>query len=104
MRKRHPKARFSKRRLKQLVEELVSLAKKLCPEAEVVEVKILGYEELDAMVDIVVPDSAEEKVYEAASHWAYEVFMSEGYDIGVSVLSCSDYERLMAKMKSLSAG
>jgi len=101
MMKRNPKARFSKQRLRKLVDELIALAKSLCPEAEVTEVKVPGYEELDAMVEIVVPDSDEEAVYELLSHQAYEIFMDEGYDIGVSVISRSDYESLKAKVERL---
>jgi len=101
MMKRHPKVRFSKRRLRQLIDELVGVAKSLCPEAEVVEVKIPGYEELDAMVEIVVPDEKEEEVHEAILHREYEIFMNEGYDIGVHVISRSDYEHLKAKVRNL---
>lgn len=100
MMKRNSKARFSKRRLRQLINELVGLAKDLCPEAKVVELRVPGYEELDAMLEIVVPDSDEENVHNSVSRRAYEIFMSEGYDIGVSVLSRSDYERIKAKVKS----
>ncbi|MEZ8221124.1 hypothetical protein GG496_001294 [Candidatus Fervidibacteria bacterium JGI MDM2 JNZ-1-D12] len=103
MRKRHPNARFSKRRLKQLINELIAYAKELCPEAEILEVKIPGYEELDAMVEIVVPDEKYEQVHDAVLHREYEIFMTEGYDIGVHVLSRSDYDWIMAKMKSLGA-
>lgn len=53
------------------------------------------------MVEIVVPDSDEEAVHETLSHRAYEIFMDEGYDIGVSVLSRSDYESLKAKVERL---
>lgn len=102
MRKRHPNARFSKRRLKQLINELIARAKELPPEAEVLEIKIPGYEELDAMVDIIVPDEKYEKVHESILHREYEIFMDEGYDIAVRVLSRSDYEWITAKMKSLS--
>ncbi len=101
MMKRNPKARFSKQRLRKLVDELIGLAKSLCPEAEVTEIKVPGYEELDAMVEIVVPDSDEEAVHETLSHRAYEIFMDEGYDIGVSVLSRSEYESLKAKVERL---
>ncbi|MFN3420155.1 MAG: hypothetical protein ACK40X_00335 [Armatimonadota bacterium] len=101
MRKRHPNARFSKRRLKQLINELIDYAKELCPEAEVVGIKIPGHEELDAVVNIVVPDEKYEEVDDAIAHREHEIFMTEGYDIGVRVLSRSDYEWLAAKMKSL---
>ncbi|MCS7193277.1 MAG: hypothetical protein NZ937_09905 [Armatimonadetes bacterium] len=101
MRKHSPKAKFSKRRLKQLVNDLIAYAKELCPEAEVLGVKIPGYEELDAIAEIVVPDEKYEEVDEAIAHREFEIFMTEGYDIGIRVLSRSDYEGIMAKMKSM---
>mgnify|MGYP001774237160 CR=1 FL=1 len=86
--------------MKQLIDELIGLAKSLCPETEVVEVKIPGYEELDAMVEIVVPDEKEDEVHDAVLHREHEIFMDEGYDIGVHIVSRSDYERLKAKREA----
>ncbi|MFA0765593.1 MAG: hypothetical protein BDTLLHRC_000546 [Candidatus Fervidibacter sp.] len=101
MRKHLSKGRFSKRRLKQLVNELIAYAKELCPEAEVIAVKVPGYEELDAMVEIVVPDEKDDEVHDAISRREFEIFMNEGYDIAVRVLSRSDYESLKAKVERL---
>jgi len=104
MKKRGSKGKLSMQRVEKLVNDLIAYTKQLCPEAEVVEVKIPGHEELDAMVDIVVPDERYEEVHDAVLHREQEIFMNEGYDIAIHILSRSDYEWLMAKMKSLSAG
>jgi hypothetical protein len=93
MRKNDPKARFSRRRLERLIGELISYAKDLCPEAEIIKVQVPGYEEEDARIEIVVPD--------AISRREFEIFMNEGYDIAVRVLSRSDYESLKAKVERL---
>ncbi len=83
MSRRNGKARFSRRRLERLIGELCSLAKDLCPEA-VVEIEP-GVEELDAWIEVMVPDEKEEEVHDALIQRAHEVFMEEGYDIGVHV-------------------
>jgi hypothetical protein len=95
---RRPKFWFPKRRLKQRVRELTALAKELAPDAEVTEVLIPGYEELDAWIDIVVPDDKEEMVYEALSQRRYEIFTDEGYDIGLGITERSQYEAVQAKL------
>jgi hypothetical protein len=94
MNKKH--SRFSRRRLERLVNELCSLAKDLCPEAEV-EVHIPGYEETDAKIRIIVPDDKWDVVDEALSRRAYEIDVEEGYDIGVSVVEHSHIERIQSK-------
>jgi len=101
MRKSNPKARFSRRRLERLVGELISYAKDLCPEAEVIKVQVPGYEEEDARIEIVVPDEKDDEVHDAISRREFEIFMNEGYDIAVRVLSRSDYESLKAKVEKL---
>ena len=55
MKRMAPAKCYSRRRLKRFVAETVSLAKDLCPEAEI-RVKIPGYEELDAFIGVIVPD------------------------------------------------
>lgn len=74
-------ARFSRRRLEGLIGELISLTKDLCPDAEI-EVRIPGYEEQDALLDIIVPDEKEEEVHEALSQKAHDIFMDTDYHIG----------------------
>lgn len=66
-----------------------------------VGIKIPDHEELDAMVNIVVPSDKYEEVDNAIVRREHEIFITESYDIGVRVFSHSDYERLAAKMKSL---
>jgi hypothetical protein len=40
-------------------------------------------------------------VHDAISRREFEIFMNEGYDIAVRVLSRSDYESLKAKVERL---
>lgn len=101
MRKVHPRVRFSKRKLERLIGELISYAKELCPEAEVLKVQVPGYEEEDARIEIVVPDEKDDEIHDALLHREHEIFMNEGYDIAVRVLSRSDYEHLKAKVRNL---
>ncbi|MBI4530674.1 MAG: hypothetical protein HY709_04055 [Candidatus Latescibacteria bacterium] len=94
MKKKH--SRFSRRHLERFINELCSLAKDLCPEAEI-EVRIPGYEESDAKIRVVVPDDTWDVVDEALSQRAYEIDVEEGYDIGVSVIERSHIERMVGK-------
>lgn len=82
----------SKRRLQQHIAELTSLTKNLAPEAEILDVFIPGYEELDAWIDIVVPDAKEEKVSEALSQRRYEIFSTDDFFIGLGITERSQYE------------
>lgn len=93
------KARFSKRRLERLIGELTSLAKDLAPDAEILAVRIPGYEELDAWIRIVVPDEKEELVSETLSQRSHEIFMEQGYDIGLGITERSHHEAVHERMK-----
>jgi hypothetical protein len=95
---RLPKLWFPRRRLKQRIRELTSLAKELTPEAEVIAVLIPGYEELDAWIDIVVPDDKEEVVSEALSQRREEIFTNDGYHIGLGITERSQYEATQEKL------
>ncbi|MCI0690589.1 hypothetical protein L0337_01130 [candidate division KSB1 bacterium] len=90
--------RFSKRRLQQHISELTSIAKNLAPDIEITEVLIPGYEDLDAWIDIVVPDEMEEIVSETLSQRRYEIFTEEGYDIGLGITERSQYEAVQSKL------
>ena len=79
---------FSKRRLEQHVLALCSLAKDLCPDAEI-EIHIPGFGGLDAWLDVVVDDEKVLEVHEALSQHAFEIYMDEGYDIGMNVVEQS---------------
>lgn len=94
MSRRSVKAQFSRRRLERLIGELCSLAKDLCPEAAV-EVEP-GVDELDAWIEVIVPDEKEEEVHDALIQRAHELFMEEGYDIGVHVTERSAQKKLAA--------
>ena len=91
--------RHSKRRLQQHINELTSLAKNLAPDAEIIDILIPGYEELDAWIDIVVPDEKEEEVSEALSQRRYEIFTEDDYSIGLGITARSQYEAVQAKLK-----
>jgi len=95
---RRPKFWFPRRRLKRRIRELTSLAKELAPEAEVIDVLIPGYEELDAWIDIVVPDDKEELISDALSQRREEIFTNEGYHIGLGITERSQYEAAQEKL------
>jgi hypothetical protein len=98
MSKRNAQARFSKRRLERYIGELCSLAKELCPEAEI-EVEP-GIDELDAWIEVIVPDEKEEDVHDALIQRAHDIFMDEGYDIGVHVTERSAHEQFLARQRA----
>ncbi|MFA0732598.1 MAG: hypothetical protein LKKZDAJK_001029 [Candidatus Fervidibacter sp.] len=83
-----PAKRYSRRRLERFVAEIVSLAKDLCPEAEI-RVKIPGYEELDAWVEVVVADEMVEEVSDRLHERTSQIFDEENYWIGVHVVERS---------------
>lgn len=90
--------RFSKRHLERLIDELSALAKDLCSEAEI-EVQP-GIEELDAWIEVIVPDEQEEEVAERLVERRHQIFMEEGYDIGIGVTERSEHERFLAKQRA----
>lgn len=90
--------RFSKRRLQHHINALTSLAMELTPGAEMTEILIPGYGELDAWIDIVVPDEKEEIVSETLSQRRYEIFTDEGYDIGIAIFERSQYEAVQSRL------
>jgi hypothetical protein len=83
-----PAKRYSRRRLERFVAEIVSLAKDLCPEAGI-RVKIPGYEELDAWVEVVVPDEMVEEVSDRLHKRTSQIFDEENYWIGVHIVERS---------------
>ncbi len=92
--------RHSKRRLRQHIDELASLTKNLAPDAEIIDILIPGYEELDAWIDIVVPDAKEEKVSEALSQRRYEIFSEDDLFIGLGITERSQYQARHAQEKT----
>jgi hypothetical protein len=88
MKRMTPAKRYSWRRLERFVAEVVSLAKDLCPEAEI-RVKIPGYEELDAWVEVVVPDEMVEEVSDRLHERTSQIFDEENYWIGVHIVERS---------------
>ena len=94
--KRH-NGQLSKRRLQKYIEELSLLAKSLSPEVEILETRIPGYEELDAWIDIVVPDDNEKEISEVLSERRSEISYKSGYHIGLGITERSHYEAVHAK-------
>ena len=88
MKRMTPAKRYSRRRLERFVAETVSLAKDLCPEAEI-RVKIPGYEKMDAFIGVIVPDEmvggSDDRLHERTS----QIFDGENYLIGVHVVERS---------------
>ncbi len=85
------------RRRKRLTGEFTSLAKNTAPDAEIVNVMIPGYEELDAWIDIVIPDENEEEVSEALSQLRDKVLENDGFYIGLGIIERSQYEAVQSK-------
>lgn len=96
---KHHNGRHSKRRLQQRINELTALAKNLAPDTEILDVLVPGYEDLDAWIDIVVPDEKEEEVSEVLSQRRYEIFTNDDYAIGLGITERSQYETAQAKLK-----
>ena len=64
------------------------MAKDLCPEAEI-RIKIPGYEELDAFIEVVVPDEMVEEVDDRLHELTARIFDEENYWVGVYVVERS---------------
>ena len=80
-------------RVEKFIMELVSLAKDLCPEAEM-RISTVSREGEDARLKIIVPSEKYDEVEEALIHRAYEILLDEGYQIVVGVY---DREELAAQ-------
>jgi hypothetical protein len=89
---------LAERRRKRLTGEFIALAKNIAPDAEIANVMIPGYEELDAWIDIVVPDEKEEEVSEALSQLRDKVLEHDGLYIGLGITERSQYEAVQSKL------
>ena len=87
------------RRRKRLTGEFTSFAKNIAPDAEIANVMIPGYEELDAWLDIVVPDEREEEISDALSELRDKFFDDKGFHIGLGITERSHHEAVHEKMK-----
>lgn len=83
-------------RVEKFIAELTSLAKDLCPDAEV-RISTASIEGEDASMEILFPPEKYEEVDEALVHRAYEILLDEGYQIVVGV---HDQEELAARRGS----
>ena len=89
---------FAKRHVKKLTGEFTSLAKNVAPNAEIIDIMIPGYEELDAWIDIVVPDEKEEEVSNALSQLREKIFSDKGVHIGLGIFERSHYDAVQSKL------
>jgi hypothetical protein len=76
--------------LERLIGERCALAQDRCPEAAV-EVEP-GVDARDAWIEVMVPDEQEEAVHDALIQRAHELFMEEGYALGVHVTERSAHK------------
>ena len=58
--------------------------------------KIFFLKAIDAWIEVSVPDEQEEAVHDALIQRAHEIFMEEGYDIGVHVTERSAQQKCAA--------
>jgi len=87
------------RRRKRLTGEFTSFVKNIAPDAEIVNIMIPGYEELDAWLDIVVPDAREEEISDALSNLRDKFFDDKKFHIGLGITERAQYETTRAKLK-----
>ncbi|MBI4532036.1 MAG: hypothetical protein HY709_11020 [Candidatus Latescibacteria bacterium] len=87
---------FSKRRLERHILALCLLVKDMCPDAEI-EIHVPGFGGLDAWLDVVVNDDKVLDIDEALSQRAFEIYMEEGYEIGMNVIERSVGDPLKVK-------
>jgi len=83
-------------RVDKFITELISLAKDLCPEAEV-KISTVSLEGEDARMKIIVPPDKYEEVDKVLTQRAYDILIDEGYQIVVGV---HDREELAARMSA----
>jgi len=82
---------ISKRRLQKYIDELIAVAKNLTPEVETVT-QIPGDDGQHAWLEIYVPDELVDQVDDLISERVYDMFVTEGYDIGAIVYEKSQLQ------------
>jgi thiazole synthase ThiGH ThiG subunit len=85
-------------RVEKFITELVSMAKDLCPEAEIT-ISTTSIEGEDAKIKVIVPSERFDKVEDPLTLRAYEILLDEGYQILVHV-----YDRDELALRMASAG
>lgn len=84
------------RRLERDILELISLAKDLCPDAEI-KVKVPGYEEFDAWLTIIMPDECFDKAEAALTRKCNELEDRDHYLIGLNIVERSAVDKAKTK-------
>lgn len=87
------KRQKSRRLLLQRLQELAAEAKKICPEAEVT-FEPEGVEEVDAWLQVVVPDGQDEKVHDALRPLRNAIYEADGFWVGLNVLTQSEVKEV----------
>jgi thiazole synthase ThiGH ThiG subunit len=82
-------------RVENFIIELVSMAKDLCPEAEI-RISTTSIEGEDAKIKVIVPPESFDKVEEPITLRAYEILLDEGYQILVHVYDRDELAQRMA--------
>ena len=79
------------RKTERLIMELASLARDLCPQAEVI-ISPTFLDDFIAEMDVVVPDDTPDEVYDALSEKNYQLDMEHDCNIFLNIIERSRYE------------
>ncbi len=72
------RSRYRKALLKKRIDELVSLIRKLCPEAEVTVLTDFRYEDEDAVIKVFLPPEKYDEVEAAVTRKETEILWNDG--------------------------
>ncbi|MEZ8216825.1 hypothetical protein B0813_000362 [Candidatus Fervidibacteria bacterium JGI MDM2 SSWTFF-3-K9] len=78
-----------RRLLHQRLEELAKVAKRICPEAEI-SFDLNRVEEIDAWLQVIVPDGKEEEVHDALRPLSEDIHQRDNLWIGLRILERSE--------------
>ena len=78
-----------RRLLHQRLEELAKVAKRICPEAEI-SFDLNRVEEIDAWLQVIVPDGKEEEVHDALRPLSEDIRQRDNLWIGLRILERSE--------------
>jgi hypothetical protein len=81
--------RQRRRLVRQRLEELAKAAKRICPEAEI-SFDLNRVEEIDAWLQVIVPDGKEEEVHDALRPLSEAIYERDNLWIGLRILERSE--------------
>ncbi|MGH7493823.1 MAG: hypothetical protein ACREOO_15705 [bacterium] len=81
---------LSKKKLVEYLDELITLAKTLTTDVELIA-HVPGFDEQHAWLEIYVPDKLEDQIDNLVIERASDIFIETGYDIGVMVLEKTQF-------------